>query len=451
MDGSPIQGLILFVTFIVLNFIMYGFGEACQNVSESELKEKAEGGDKKASKILNIIDKPRNFVVTIQFMATAFAIATGFYPVKVFGGMLATRFSGDFSGFQRHIIVALVYLAAIFIIMLLLLTVGIIVPQRLGKRNPEPWTMRYIGFISVVIAVLKPFTLPILGLASLILKICGVDYSEDTENVTEEEIMSIVNEGHEQGVLEEKEAEMISNIIEFDEKEASDVMTHRKNIVAVDGDWTLAETVEFIINENNSRFPVFDGDIDNIIGILHFRDVFACYKKGGMNDVPIKTITEILREPKFIPETRNIDILFREMQKEKSHMDVIVDEYGQTAGIVTMEDVLEEIVGNILDEYDEDEENIIHESEDTYIIKGITPLSDIEDELGISFDEEDYDTLNGYLINKLDRIPSEDEKIELETDGIKFEVLAIEGKMISLVRLTVLENDADISEEDSEQ
>ena len=450
MDGSPIQGLILFFIFIVFNFIMYGFGEACQNVSESELKEKADNGNRKAGKILKIVDKPRNFVVTIQFMATAFAMVVGFYQVKTYGGMFALRLCKGFEGYERELISIVAYLLSALVIMTILLTVGIIVPQKLGKRHPEAWAMRYVGFVSVVVMLLKPLTLPILGLASLMLKIFGVDYSEDTENVTEEEIMSIVNEGHEQGVLEEKEAEMISNIIELDEKEASEVMTHRKNIVAVDGDWTLAETVEFIINENNSRFPVFDGDIDNIIGILHFRDVFSCYKKGGMDNVPIKEISEILREPKFIPETRNIDILFREMQKEKNHMDIIVDEYGQTAGIVTMEDVLEEIVGNIFDEYDEDEDNIVHESENTYIIKGITPLSDIEDEIDISFNEEDYDTLNGYLINRLDRIPSEDDNIVLETDECKFEVLSIEGKMISLVRMTVLKKETEDSESHKE-
>ena len=450
MDGSPIQGLILFFIFIVFNFIMYGFGEACQYVSESELKEKADNGNRKAGKILKIVDKPRNFVVTIQFMATAFAMVVGFYQVKTYGGMFALRLCKGFEGYERELISIVAYLLSALVIMTILLTVGIIVPQKLGKRHPEAWAMRYVGFVSVVVMLLKPLTLPVLGLASLILKIFGVDYNEDTENVTEEEIMSIVNEGHEQGVLEEKEAEMISNIIELDEKEASEVMTHRKNIVAVDGAWTLAETVEFIINENNSRFPVFDGDIDNIIGILHFRDVFSCYKKGGMDNVPIKEISEILREPKFIPETRNIDILFREMQKEKNHMDIIVDEYGQTAGIVTMEDVLEEIVGNIFDEYDEDEDNIVHESENTYIIKGITPLSDIEDEIDISFNEEDYDTLNGYLINRLDRIPSEDDNIVLETDECKFEVLSIEGKMISLVRMTVLKKETEDSESHKE-
>lgn len=442
MDSSPIQGLILFVIFIVFNFIMYSFGEACQNISEGDLREKSDADDAKINKLLSVMDKPKSFVVTIQLTATTFAMAIGFYQVKLYGSLLMSFLIKRFDGTDSRVISGCIYMLTGLVLIIILIAIGIIVPQKLGRRKPEKWGLRCIGFVSVVMTVLKPVILIVSGLAALILKIFGVDYSDDTENVTEEEIIFMVNEGQEQGILEEQEAEMISNIIELDEKEAAEIMTHRKNIVAIDGDWTLSETVEFIINENNSRFPVYERDIDNIIGILHFRDAFSWYKKGSYGNKPIKDFTEILREPKFIPETRNIDIIFREMQKEKNHMDIIVDEYGQTAGIITMEDILEEIVGNIMDEYDEEENNIVSEGEGTYIIKGTTPLTDIEDEIDISFDEEDYDTLNGYLINKLDRIPSEGDDIVLETDGCLFEVLEIEGKMISLVKLTVLKKDS---------
>lgn len=446
MDISPIRGLVLFISSIIVNFIMYSFGEASQNINENELIEKANEGDKKAKKLLKIVEKPKRFVVTIQLTTTVFAMAIGFFEIKSYGSLLVKVFKNNLNINVNLPLEVAIYTVVAFVFLIILISLGHIVPQRIGRRKPEKWSYRCIGFVNFVIAVLKPFTLIISSIAWMVLKIFGVDYTDDTENVTEEEIMSIVNEGQEQGILEEQEAEMISNIIEMDEKEAAEIMTHRKNIVAIDGDWTLAETVEFIINENNSRFPVFEGDIDNIMGILHFRDAFSWYNKGDMNNKPIKELTDILREPKFIPETRNIDIVFREMQKEKNHMDIIIDEYGQTAGIVTMEDILEEIVGNIMDEYDEDENNIVNETEGTYIIKGITPLTDIEDVVDISFDEEDYDTLNGYLINRLDRIPSEDDNIVLETDGCRFEVLSIEGKMISLVRMTVLKNEEQLVE-----
>lgn len=438
MDSSPIRGLILFVVFLFLNFIMYCFGEASQDVNETELEEKAENGDKRAKKLLKIVDRPIRFITTVQLIGTAFAMLAGFYQVRMYGGMLNDELVTSFNNLGDIAVIVSYFFTAV-VMLVILLSIGIIVPQRLGRRKPDKWAVRLVGIVSIIVMLLKPVTFVVTIFAKLILKLIGVDYNENDENVTEEEIISIVNEGQEQGILEEQEAEMISNIIELDEKDASEIMTHRTNIVAIDGNQTLAEIAEFIINEINSRFPVYDEDIDNIIGIVHIRDIFTYYYRGNMNDKPIKELGNIMRKPKFIPETRNIDVLFNEMQKEKNHMVIVVDEYGQTAGILTMEDILEEIVGNIFDEYDEEDTNIVRENEKTYIIKGSTPLEDIEDELKIRFDEEDYDTLNGYLISKLDRIPSENDKIVLETEDCRYDVLAIEGKMISLVRVTILE------------
>ncbi len=438
MDSSPIRGLILFIVVLVLNFIMYCFGEASQNANEAELEEKADGGDKKAKRLLKVVDSPREFITTVQLTGTAFAMFVGFYQTRMYGMMFIEMLTRHFGGISTMAILA-VYLVTAVAMLVILLSVGIIVPQRIGKRHPDRWAFRLVGLVNVMVVILTPVSFIVTIFAKIILKIFGIDYNDDNENVTEEEIMSILNEGQEQGILEEQEAEMISNIIELDEKDASHIMTHRTNIVAIDGNQTLAEIAEFITTEINSRFPVFDEDIDNIIGIVHIRDIFTCYKKGDVCDKKLKDLTDIMREPKFIPETRNIDTLFSEMQKEKNHMVIVVDEYGQTAGILTMEDILEEIVGNIFDEYDEEDYNIVKESEKTYIIKGATPLEDIEDELDISFDEEDYDTLNGYLISKLDRIPSEDDRIVIETDDCRYDVLAIEGKMISLARVTILE------------
>ena len=175
------------------------------------------------------------------------------------------------------------------------------------------------------------------------------------ENVTEEDIKTMVNEGHEQGVLESSEAEMISNIFEFDDKEAGDIMTHRKNIVALDGSMTVREASRFVLKEaSNSRFPVYGEDLDDIIGTVHIRDVLVHAENPGEAQTALRLVPGMLRSAHFIPETRNINSLFKEMQSQKIHMEIVIDEYGQTAGLVTMEDILEEIVGNILDEYDED-------------------------------------------------------------------------------------------------
>ena len=244
----------------------------------------------------------------------------------------------------------------------------------------------------------------------------------------------MVNESHEQGVIAENEAEMIGNIFEFAEKQASDVMTHRKNIVALDASLTVKEAFDIVMEESYSRYPVYDDDIDNIIGILHIRDLLKVYVKGSDKDKKLYQVkNQVMFDPFYIPETRSISVLFKEMQSKKNHFAVVVDEYGQTTGIITMEDILEEIVGNIFDEYDEEEEQIRQLSDGSNEIDGQTPLEDIEEKLDIKFDCEDIDTINGYLIYKLGKIPDENEEFETECGGYIFRILSVGNKMIQKV------------------
>lgn len=211
-------------------------------------------------------------------------------------------------------------------------------------------------------------------------------------------------------------------------------MTHRKNIAALDVTMTLDEAVTFILTKaKNSRFPVYEKDIDDIVGILHMRDALNWAEKEENRALPLGELPGLLREAHFIPETRHIDTLFKEMQSQKIHMEIVVDEYGQTAGIVTMEDILEEIVGNILDEYDEEEELISLRDDGSVLFDGLTHLEDVAEALHIEFDEEEcenYDTLNGFLISKLDRIPMEGEQPEVEYKGYLFRVLSVENKIL---------------------
>ena len=255
-----------------------------------------------------------------------------------------------------------------------------------------------------------------------------------SDKVTEEEIIDMVNEGHESGVLKENEAEMINNIFEFGEKQAHDIMTHRKSIVAINCNVTVEEAFQFILDENFSRYPVYDGDIDNIIGILHIRDLLKVYVKEEDRSKKLYQVkNQVMFDPFCIPETRSISVLFKEMQSKKNHFAVVVDEYGQTTGIITMEDILEEIVGNIFDEYDEEEEQIRQLSDGSYEMDGQTPLEDIEEKLDIKFDCEDIDTINGYLIYKLGKIPDENEEFETECGGYIFRILSVGNKMIQKV------------------
>lgn len=261
---------------------------------------------------------------------------------------------------------------------------------------------------------------------------------KNDNNVIEDEILSMVNEGHENGALQATEAKMINNIIEFSDKEAKDIMTNRANIIGIDGNISLKEAVNFMLSEANSRYPVYLDNIDHIIGVLHLKDGCRMLQEEVNSDKPIKALKGLLRPANFIPETRNIDVLFKTMQSLKTHFVIVIDEYGQTSGLLTMEDILEEIVGNIFDEYDTEEAFIKPKGKDSYEIDGITKLEELSETLGIDFSDVEYETLNGLMVSKLEHIPSENEKFQMEYGGYRFKILTVENKIIKRVLVTKL-------------
>lgn len=255
-------------------------------------------------------------------------------------------------------------------------------------------------------------------------------------NVTEDEILSMVHEGHEVGTLQATEAKMIHNIFEFSDKEAKDIMTNRSNIIGIDGNETLKDAVSFMLCGANSRYPVFMDNMDHIIGVLHLKDACRMLQDETLALKPVKSIKGLLRNANFIPETRKIDVLFKTMQSLKTHFVIVIDEYGQTTGVLTMEDILEEIVGNIFDEYDEEEAFILPKGKDSYEIDGLTKLEELGESLNIDFSKEDFETLNGLMISQMEHIPFENETFEMNYDGYNFKVLAVENKIIKRVLVT---------------
>ena len=259
---------------------------------------------------------------------------------------------------------------------------------------------------------------------------------DDAQNTTEEEIISMVEEGHEKGALQESEAQMIQNIFEFDDKDAKDIMTHRKNIVAVDAQSTLQEVLEFVKYKEFSRYPVYNEEIDDITGMIHIRDLLRLVLNGEKSDAAVSSIPGLVRNVILVPETRHIDLLFHDMQKSKTHMTIVIDEYGQTAGLVTMEDILEEIVGNIMDEYDREEKKILPQPDGSFIMAGDTDIEDVYSALGLEEEEEqEFDTLNGFLVAQLEKIPKEGEAVTIKARGFVFEVLLVKNNMIASVRV----------------
>lgn len=385
---------------------------------------------------MRLINKPGEFINTVQVMTNIIGIVAGAYVMRQLGQLFQMLVKHSEDGHEMLVYSASVAAAGV-IVLAVLISFGIVIPKKCGARKPEKWGYGAFSIVQVFVILLRPFTFLISALSALVLKPMGIDLNSDDDNVTQEDIMLMVNEGHEQGVLEAGEAEMITNIFELNDKEAGDIMTHRTNITALDASMSLDEAVTYILTEaNNSRFPVFEKDIDDIIGILHMRDALGFAEKEENRRKNLKELDGLLRDAHFIPETRHVDTLFKEMQSQKIHMEIVVDEYGQTAGIVTMEDILEEIVGNILDEYDEDEEYISRRDDGSFIFDGLAPLDEVGEALDVEFDEEDYenyDTLNGFLISKLDRIPKEGEQLEVEYKNYLFKVLSVENKMIHAV------------------
>ena len=239
-------------------------------------------------------------------------------------------------------------------------------------------------------------------------------------------------------VIQKEATKLIRNVFRYLDKDAKDIMTHRRNIVAVDALEKLEDVLKFMLEESYSRFPVYEESIDEIIGFLHLREVMTCYLNEELRDKPLCELKDYIRPVSFIPETKSIDTLFKEMQAEKSHIAIVLDEYGQTSGLVTLEDILEEIVGNILDEHDEEDEMFSVCADGSYIVNGMLELEKLEDLIPVIFEKDEYETLNGFLIAELDRIPGEDEECVVEYEGYRFTVLDINDNTIQRVKIEKL-------------
>ncbi len=264
--------------------------------------------------------------------------------------------------------------------------------------------------------------------------------SPESKEEVQEAVEYVVEECGSQGYLEENEVRMIKNVLQYSGKNARDIMTHRKDIVAVDGSETLEHALQFMLDERFTRFPVYEENIDDIIGTIHLRDAMKYYLNKELRPVKVKELKDCLREVSFIPETKGLSRLFKQMNTEKNHLFIVLDEYGQTAGIVAMEDIIEEIVGNIFDEYDEEETLYFRQENGTYLVKGKVALDDLEEILGIEIEDEENETLNGFLISKLERIPAEHETCEVRYDVYCFRILRVDNNMIELVEVEKIED-----------
>lgn len=439
--GASVCSMILFFLLLFIEAVLSGFGRAIYLMNDKEIARKAEEENDRKSLLLNrIIVHSTIYVNSIQMITTLIELVMGCFFLPRWAAQFRAWFLewSLFQGVSETVSGVLALVVATVCLMYILLTFSILLPRKLAQKHPDVWAYRFIGYIQFLRTVLYPLTGIVAISANAFLRLLGFRTIEEQADVTEEEIISMVNEGHEQGVLEAGEVEMITNIFEFGDKEASDIMTHRNNITAIDSTMPFKDALHFMLKESNSRYPVYEENLDHIIGVLYLKDAMRFHTSDESLNAAVGSVKGLIREAVYVPETKNIDALFRSMQSEKNQMVIVIDEYGQTSGLVTMEDILEEIVGNIMDEYDAEETHIRIRGENEYVIEGMTKLADLEERFGIHFEESEFETLNGYLISIIDRIPDEGERIEVRIDGYLFQIVKVEKNVIQTVLVTKL-------------
>lgn len=429
-DGSLVLQLLLLAVLILINAFFAGSEIAIVSANDAKIKMLADDGNKKAQQLLKLLEKPSNFLAAIQIGVTLAGLLSSAAASESFAGRItaALAFTGISPSVIKTVSIALITILLSFFT----LVFGELVPKRVAMKNPEKISLRIVGTIAGVENVFKPFIFLLSHSTNAVARLFGIDPNDDEHNnVTEEEIRMMVDVGEETGAIEESEKEMINNVFDFNDRTASDVMTHRTEIYAVEDNASLKDIVTIAMKEGFSRIPVFKDDLDDIVGIVYVKDLL---KYVGTEVGSKFSVTDLMRPPIIVPNTKRCKDLFLELTEKKQHMAVVIDEYGGTAGIVTLEDVLEAIVGSIQDEYDNetDEYSVIDDS--TYTIDGIADLEEVEELLDTELPEGEYDTLAGLVIDRLGRIPNENEHPSVEVGEYVFTVEKVEERRIEKIR-----------------
>lgn len=425
--ANTATAVLITLLLLLLGALVRAGREAIQVANDGDLRRRADEGDKKARRILGLTERSNRFLTRMQTAEELLSLATLLTVTLCFWDD-AARLAAAWTD-QPALQIAAVALMALAAA-LLLLVVGYRLPRRLAAHGREKTAYALLPFVESAALLAAPFAWIEESLTNLLLRLCGVDPHADLEVVTEEEIRMMVDAGEEKGVIEESQKEMINNIFEFDDIAASDVMTHRTDMVAVDLKASFDDVIRLATEEGYSRIPAYDEDIDDIKGIIYVKDLI----KYVGSSLPAGGLSDILREAYFVPESKRCGDLFAEMTEKRVQMAIVSDEYGGTAGLVTLEDLIESIVGNIQDEYDEDEEDeIVEIDESTFTVDGTTDIDEVAERLGVELPEGDYDTVGGLILSMLGRIPEEDEHSSVEVAGYRFTVEKMSERRIERV------------------
>jgi len=440
-----ISQIFILIILIFLNAFFAASEIAFISLNDAKVAKQAKNGNKRAKQILKMIENPSRFLATIQIGITLAGFLSSAFASDAFASKLAPVLNNLIPQVSISIWQSVSIIIITMILSFFTLVFGELVPKRLAMKSYEKIAFATIGIIRFIYILTVPFVKLLTVSTNIVSKLFGVS-EKDEEVVTEEEIKMMVDEGEEKGSIEENERELINNVFEFNDTTASEIMTHRTDIYALSIDMNVNELIEELEEYRYSRIPVYDETIDEIKGILYLKDLLK-YVKSKRN----MKLKSIIRPAYFIPRSKPIDELFKELQRKNNQMAIVLDEYGGTAGLITMEDILEELVGDIYDEYDEIESEYEKIDENTYLISGTMNIDDVSKLLEVEIEGGDYDTLSGYLHEKLGRIPEDKEKPVIETEKITYKVEEYEDKRIVKVKACKNQNVNEKQEEKDEE
>ena len=436
-DAGPLWGqIILLAVLIAVNAYFAAAEMAIVSVNKNRIRTIAQEGNRKAEALLKLIDDPNKFLSAIQVVITLAGFLTS--------AEAAVSFSDDMGVFLESFGIPYGQEISVVIVTLILsfftLVFGELFPKRLAMLHADAIAMGVVKPILFISAVFKPFVWLLSITVTLMLKICRqrtdvtyVEYSED-------DIVSMLEAGQESGELKEEGKKMITGVFAFDDMLAYEVMTPRTDVFSIDINAPTEEYIDELMELRYSRIPVYEDDSDNIIGILYIKDYLIKAREDGFDNVDFRSI---LRKPYFVPETKKIDSLFFELQTTKQHIAILIDEYGGFSGIVTMEDIIEEVMGDIDDEYDKEEPEIQKIDDMTYVMDGRMDLDDIDEEIGINLESDNSETIGGFIIDILGEIPDEnDVGKEIDFENYRFRIDSIRERRIEQITMTIMTPDS---------
>ena len=426
--GNGLLEIVILLLLILLNAFFAMSEIALITLNDNKIKKMAKDGDKRAEKILKLTSNSSKFLATIQVGVTLSGFLTSASASQSFSGMLSDALS--FLPFSRSVVQGIATVIITIILSYFSLVLGELVPKKIAMQKAEQISFKVAGILRGVAVVFDPFIRFLSASTNVVVRLIGFDPAASEETVTEEEILMMVDVGREKGVIEGTAKEMIANIFDFDNTTVTEVMTHRTDMTAVEDTASVRDAVDLAISMGYSRIPVFREDLDDIVGIVYVKDLL----KYVFSEVPEEIkLTDIMRPVIFVPESKKCNELFAEMTACKTQIAIIVDEYGGTEGLVTMEDLVEAIVGNIQDEYDNEEEEIHKVSDNTFTVDGLASIDEVSEIIGRKLPEGDYDTIAGLIVEQLGRIPKQGEHPAVMIGDVKFTVEDVVEHRISRI------------------